>query len=98
TSQQQKLAYLCSLPENANSTACLSAQGVGTGTGIGMGMGNALGTQGLPMQQGMTLDPGAGYDLSYPQLYPQAYSQTYPQGQSPLAGPAAHNPLMPNTR
>src|SRR5690348_2695496 len=98
TAQQQRLAYLCSLPENANSAACLSGQGVGTGAGIGMGMGNALGTQSMPMQQGMTLDQGTGYDLYYSQLYPQAYSQTYPQGQSLLAGPAAHYPLMTNTR
>ncbi len=93
--QQQKVAYYCSLPENANSAACLSAQGMTTGTGTGMG--NALGMQGLPMQQGMTLDQGTGYDLSYPQLYPQAYSQTYPQGQILPSG-AAHNPLMPNAR
>ena len=96
--QQQKLAYFCSLPENANSTTCLSAQGVGTG--MGTGMGNALGIQSMPMQQpGMTLDQGAGYDFSYPQqIYPQAYSQTYPQGQNLSAGPVAHNPLMPNGR
>src|SRR6185312_4976004 len=55
--------------------------------------GNAMGIQGIPMQQGMSLDQGTGYDLSYPQIYPQ----TYPQGQILPSG-ATHSPPMQNTR
>ena len=69
--QQQRLVYMCSLPENASSAACLSAQG----TEDSFGMQSILTQQGMTQQgmtqQGMTLDRGAGYDLSYPQTYPQ---------------------------
>ena len=57
--QQQRALYLCSLPENANSTACLSSQGSE----------DSFGPQGILPQQSPypALDRGTGYDLSNPQ-------------------------------
>jgi polysaccharide biosynthesis/export protein len=68
--QQQRALYLCSLPENANSEACLSSQGTEDG----------FGSQGILPQQNpySSLDREAGYDLSNPQ------TQGYPAG--PLSG------------
>src|SRR6476469_9539431 len=90
-SQQQQLVYLCSLPENANSAACLSAQG----TQDSFGTQSILPQQGMTQQgmtqQGMTLDRGTGYDLSYPQTYPQTQIpglQPTTTGRNPMAEPA----------
>jgi len=57
--QQQRALYLCSLPENANSAACLSPQGTE----------DSFGPQGILPQQSPYpgLDRGTGYDLSNPQ-------------------------------
>jgi len=57
--QQQRALYLCSLPENANSTACLSSQETE----------DSFGSQGILPQQNpyFGLDREAGYDLSNPQ-------------------------------
>jgi protein involved in polysaccharide export with SLBB domain len=54
--QQQRALYLCSLPENANSAACLSSQGPE----------DSFGSQGILPQQNpyLGLDRGADYDLS----------------------------------
>jgi polysaccharide export outer membrane protein len=95
-SQQQQLVYLCSLPENANSAACLSAQGTQDSFGTqsiltqqGMAQ-QGMAQQGMT-QQGMTLDRGTGYDLSYPQTYPQTQIpglQPTTTGRNPMAEPA----------
>jgi polysaccharide biosynthesis/export protein len=57
TQQQQRL-YACSMPENANSPACLASQTTE----------DPFGAQSILSQPNPALDRGSGYDLSYPQM------------------------------
>jgi len=77
--QQQRALYLCSLPENANSAACLSSQGNE----------DPFGSQGILPQQSPypALDRGMGYDLSNPQ------TQAFPP--SSMLGGRAETPARP---
>jgi polysaccharide biosynthesis/export protein len=74
--QQQRALYLCSLPENANSAACLSSQGAE----------ESFGSPGILPQQNPypSVDRGTGYDLSNPQTqaFPPPRMSSNPMGTS----------------
>src|SRR6476646_2042944 len=80
--QQQRLLYLCSLPENANSSTCLSSQRAD----------DPFSGQGGLLQQGLSPDRmGTGYDLSYP---PAEFMPTSPRMRNEMEESATPYPAM----